>query len=74
MENKTNFYNLRFDDLKNFLTEKVGVDSSKVKMRAQQIFSAVYKKGKGSETLAIYITPTAKKMSKRPARLKPIKR
>ena len=45
MENKQNFYNLSFDDLKNFLIEKVGVDKSKVKMRAQQIFSAVYKKG-----------------------------
>jgi 23S rRNA (adenine2503-C2)-methyltransferase len=45
MENKKNFYNLSFNDLKTFLTEKVGVDSSKAKMRAQQIYSAVYKKG-----------------------------
>ncbi|MDB9784471.1 23S rRNA (adenine(2503)-C(2))-methyltransferase RlmN [Pelagibacteraceae bacterium] len=45
MENKKNFYDLSFDDLKNFLIEKVGINNSKVKMRAQQIFSAVYKKG-----------------------------
>jgi len=45
MENKQNFYDLSFDDLKTFLTEKVGIDSNKVKMRAQQIYSAVYKKG-----------------------------
>jgi len=45
MENKKNFYNLSFNDLKTFLTEKVGVDSSKAKMRAKQIYSAVYKKG-----------------------------
>ena len=45
MENKQNFYDLSFNDLKTFLADKVGVDSKKVKMRAQQLFSAVYKKG-----------------------------
>ena len=42
---KQNFYDLTFEDLKAFLTEKAGVEKSKVKMRAQQLFSAVYKKG-----------------------------
>ena len=42
---KQNFYDLSFDDLKNFLTDKTDVDSAKAKMRAQQIFSAVYRKG-----------------------------
>ena len=45
MKKKQNFYDLNFEELKNFLIEKAGVDSGKVKMRAQQIFSAVYKKG-----------------------------
>jgi 23S rRNA (adenine2503-C2)-methyltransferase len=45
MEKKKNFYDLNFNELKTFLIEEVGVDSNKVKMRAQQIFSAVYKKG-----------------------------
>jgi len=45
MEKKKNFYDLNFNELKTFLIEEVGVDSDKVKMRAQQIFSAVYKKG-----------------------------
>ena len=42
--NKQNFYDLNFDQLKKFLIEKVDVDDSKVKMRAQQMFNAVYKK------------------------------
>ena len=42
---KQNFYNLTFEELKTFLAEKAGVEKSKVKMRAQQLFSAVYKKG-----------------------------
>ena len=42
---KQNFYDLTFEDLKAFLAEKVGVEEGKVKMRAQQLFSAVYKKG-----------------------------
>jgi len=41
---KQNFYDLNFDNLKNFLTSKVEIDSTKAKMRAQQMFNAVYKK------------------------------
>ena len=41
---KQNFYDLNFDQLKNFLIEKADVDEKKAKMRAQQMFSAVYKK------------------------------
>ena len=42
--NKQNFYDLNFDQLKNFLVEKVDIDVKKAKMRAQQMFNAVYKK------------------------------
>tara|TARA_B100001093_G_scaffold367741_1_gene352626 strand:+ start:981 stop:2075 length:1095 start_codon:yes stop_codon:yes gene_type:complete len=42
---KQNFYELSFDDLKTFLIEKAGIEKGKVKMRAQQLFSAIYKKG-----------------------------
>ncbi len=38
---KQNFYDLNFDQLKNVLVNKVEVDSSKAKMRAQQMFNAV---------------------------------
>ena len=42
--NKQNFYDLNFDQLKNFLIEKADVDEDKAKMRSQQMFNAVYKK------------------------------
>ena len=42
--NKQNFYDLNFDQLKNFLIDKVEIDAKKAKMRAQQMFNAVYKK------------------------------
>ena len=42
---KQNFYELDFNQLKNFLVEKVGVESKQAKMRAEQLFSGVYKKG-----------------------------
>jgi 23S rRNA (adenine2503-C2)-methyltransferase len=42
---KQNFYNLTFEELKNFLAEKVGIEKSKVKMRAQQLYKAIYQKG-----------------------------
>ena len=42
--NKQNFYDLNFDQLKNFLIEKAKIDDKKAKMRAQQMFNAVYKK------------------------------
>mgnify|MGYP005730965689 CR=1 FL=1 len=41
---KQNFYDLNFDQLKNFLIEKAEIDYKKAKMRAQQMFNAVYKK------------------------------
>ena len=41
---KQNFYDLNFDQLKNFLTAKAEVDSKKAKMRTQQMFNADYKK------------------------------
>ena len=41
---KQNFYDLNFDQLKNFLIDKAEVDGTKAKMRAQQMFNAVYKK------------------------------
>ena len=41
---KQNFFDLNFGQLKNFLIEKVEIDSSKAKMRTQQMFNAVYKK------------------------------
>ena len=42
---KKNFYNLSFDELKSFLTQKLEIDEKKVSMRAKQIFHAVYRKG-----------------------------
>ena len=42
---KQNFYNLTFEELKTFLTEKVGIEKGKVKMRAQQLYKAIYQKG-----------------------------
>ena len=41
---KQNFYDLNFDQLKNFLIEKGKVEPKKAKMRSQQLFNAVYKK------------------------------
>ena len=39
---KQNFYDLNFDHLKNFLTSKVEIDSTKAKMRAQQMCLMLY--------------------------------
>ena len=41
---KQNFYDLNFDQLKAFLLESAEVEPTKVKMRSQQLFNAVYKK------------------------------
>ena len=41
---KQNFFDLNFDQLKFFLIDKAEVDANKVKMRAQQMFNAVYKR------------------------------
>ena len=45
MQKKQNFYGLSFEELKNFLIEKIGVEESKVKMRAQQLYKGIYQKG-----------------------------
>ena len=42
---KQNFYNLTFEELKTFLAEKAGIEKGKVKMRAQQLYKAIYQKG-----------------------------
>ena len=42
---KQNFYSLTFEELKAFLIEKIGVEESKVKMRAQQLYKGIYQKG-----------------------------
>lgn len=42
---KQNFYNLTFEELKTFLVEKTGIEKGKVKMRAQQLYKAIYQKG-----------------------------
>ena len=42
---KQNFFELNFNQLKNFLVEKIGIESTQAKMRAEQLFSGVYKKG-----------------------------
>ena len=47
---KQNFYNLTFEELKIFLAEKVGIEKGKVKMRAQQLYKAIYQKGLTSFT------------------------
>ena len=41
---KQNFYDLNFDHLKKFLTEKAAVPEKQAKMRGEQLFNAVYKK------------------------------
>ena len=41
---KKNFYDFSYDQLKNFLIEKAEIDNKKAKMRAQQLFNAIYKK------------------------------
>ena len=41
---KQNFYDLNFNQLKAFLEERAEVEPTKVKMRSQQLFNAVYKK------------------------------
>ena len=42
---KQNFYSFSFEELKNFLIEKIGIEKSKAKMRAQQLYTGIYKKG-----------------------------
>ena len=41
---KQNFYDFNFDHLKKFLIEKAAVPEKQAKMRAEQMFNAVYKK------------------------------
>ena len=62
---KQNFYDLNFDHLKNFLTSKVGIDSTKARMRAQQMFNAVYKKNiKSFDELTTFSLELRKKIKK----------
>ena len=62
---KQNFYDLNFDHLKNFLTSKVEIDSTKAKMRAQQMFNAVYKKNiKSFEELTTFSLELREKIKK----------
>ena len=42
---KQNLLDLNYEDLKFFLSEKIGVEEKKLNMRTQQIFNAVYQKG-----------------------------
>ena len=42
---KQSFYDLTFDQLKEFLIKKVGVKNKQAKMRAEQLYLSVYKKG-----------------------------
>ena len=43
---KQNFYDLNFDQLKNFLIEKAEIDDKKAKDASTAMFNAVYKKHK----------------------------
>ena len=45
MKMKQNLLDLNYEDLKYFLSEKIGVEEKKLNMRAQQIFTATYQKG-----------------------------
>ena len=45
MEIKQNLLDLNYDQLKIFLSEKIGIEEKKLNMRTQQIFTAVYQKG-----------------------------
>ena len=45
---KQNFYDLNFDQLKNFLVEKAEVDRKKAKMRTKQVWSWLYNQGSKS--------------------------
>ena len=40
-----NLFDLNYDELRDFLSKKVGIEEKKLNMRAQQIFTAVYQKG-----------------------------
>ena len=42
---KQNLLNLNYEDLKSFLSERIGIEEKKLNMRTQQIFTAVYQKG-----------------------------
>ena len=42
---KQNLLDLNYEDLKSFLSERIGIEEKKLNMRTQQIFTAVYQKG-----------------------------
>ena len=45
MRMKQNLLDLNYEDLKFFLSERIGIEEKKLNMRTQQIFTAVYQKG-----------------------------
>ena len=45
MKMKQNLLDLNYEDLKSFLSKKIGIEEKKLNMRTQQIFTAVYQKG-----------------------------
>ncbi len=45
MLSKQNLFDLDYEGLKSFLSKKIGIEQSKLNMRTQQIFTAVYQKG-----------------------------
>ena len=42
---KQNLLDLNYEDLKFFLSEKIGIEEKNQNMRAQQIFTSAYQKG-----------------------------
>jgi len=42
---KQNLLDLNYENLKSFLSKKIGIEDKKLNMRTQQIFTAVYQKG-----------------------------
>ena len=45
MKMNQSLLDLNYEDLKSFLSEKIGIEEKKLNMRTQQIFTAVYQKG-----------------------------
>ena len=69
---KQNFYSLNFQDLKTFLIEKIGVEESKVKMRAQQLYKGIYQKGITSFTDLTTVTLELRKELDNALSLEPV--
>ena len=45
MKMNQSLLDLNYEDLKSFLSEKIGIEEKKLNMRTQQIFTATYQKG-----------------------------